>query len=86
MILHTLTADTKGVKNLKSIFLKKDAAPSCGYCKYGQVCRGTDTVVCLKRGLSTTDEHCRAFKYDPIKRIPKKRPTIESFSKDDFEL
>ena len=71
---------------MKTVFFSKSIEPSCSYCRFGQLCRGTDTVVCEKRGLSSADENCRRFRYDPIKRKPKKIRVIEKISKEEFEI
>ncbi len=71
---------------MKSGFFSKSVEPSCSYCRYGVLCRGTDTVVCEKKGLTRADEFCRRFRYDPIKRQPKKIRVIEKISGEEFKI
>ena len=44
--------------------------------------------MCDKKGVMSAGSHCRAFKYDPLKRIPP-RPVKADFTKlkdEDFSL
>lgn len=65
----------------------KEIEPRCAYCK-----RGTpldeDQVACLKKGVVSPGASCRAFRYDPLKRVPP-RPAAPDFRKlkdEDFSL
>lgn len=59
----------------------------CGYCL-----RGTrlddEQVLCAKKGIRDTDSKCWKFKYDPIKRIPKKAKALDfsKYDQEDFSL
>lgn len=65
----------------------KKVAPMCSYCVFGRPAPNGDSVLCEKRGIMTKDSSCRKFKYDPLKRIPKKEPEMQqSFSQEDFKL
>ena len=47
-----------------------------------------DQVVCDKKGVMSGASHCRAFRYDPLKRVPP-RPAKADFSglkDEDFQL
>ena len=47
-----------------------------------------DQVMCLKRGIMSAAGSCRAFRYDPLTRVPPK-PLHPDFSKlrdEDFVL
>lgn len=59
---------------------------SCGYCEHGKAAPDGETVLCIKKGVVTPDFHCRRFKYDPLKRVPKRRPPLPEYSPEDFEL
>lgn len=66
---------------------QKKIEPHCAYCAHGRA-MGEDQVVCPKKGVMAAGSHCRAFKYDPLKRVPP-RPAKFSTSKlseDDFKL
>ena len=51
------------------MLFRKEIEPSCLYCT-----KGTPTedglVACLKRGVVASTYHCRAFRYDPLRRTP----------------
>ena len=51
------------------MLFQKDIEPRCTYCS-----RGTrldeEKILCPKRGLVSPGEHCRSFRYDPLKRVP----------------
>jgi len=51
-----------------SLFQKK-IEPRCVYCTYSRTL-GEDQVVCPKKGVMAAGSHCRAFRYDPLKRVP----------------
>ena len=68
------------------LFAKK-IEPRCVYCQ-----RGTpldeEQVICPKRGVVSVGEHCRAFRYDPLKRVPPKPAALElgKLRDEDFVL
>ena len=43
--------------------------PRCGYCAHGRDL-GEGQVACPKKGVMSAGSHCRAFRYDPLKRVP----------------
>lgn len=68
------------------LFIKK-IQRSCAYCQFS-VRLDDEQYLCTKRGLRTEADSCRKFRYDPLKRIPKKVKPVD-FSKyetDDFSL
>ncbi len=48
---------------------QKKIEPRCTYCAHGRAL-GEDQVVCPKKGVMAAASHCRAFQYDPLKRVP----------------
>ena len=67
------------------MLFEKKMDPRCAYC---QRCAPLDeeSVMCIKR--VPAGFHCRAFKYDPLKRVPP-RPAAPDFSRlkdEDFVL
>ena len=69
------------------MLFQKKIEPRCAYCQ-----RGTELdeekILCAKRGVVDRAGHCRAFRYDPLKRVPPK-PLHPDFSKlrdEDFVL
>lgn len=45
-----------------------------------------ECVLCVKTGIRQLDSSCRSFKYDPLKRVPRKPAGIGSFTEEDFKL
>ena len=74
-------------KGGRALLFQKDIEPRCTYCS-----RGTqldeEKILCPKRGLVSPGEHCRSFRYDPLKRVPPV-PAAPDFSRlrdEDFSL
>ena len=69
------------------MLFEKKMDPRCAYC---QRCAPLDeeSVMCIKRGVVPADFHCRAFKYDPLKRVPPRpaAPDIYRLKDEDFVL
>ena len=66
---------------------QKNIDPRCSYCARSRPL-DADQVVCDKKGVMSASSHCRAFRYDPLKRVPP-RPAKADFSKlkdEDFKL
>lgn len=69
------------------MLFRKRIEKSCSYCKFGTKL-DEEEVLCSRKGLVSIDGKCRRFRYEPLKRIPKK-PKVQNFSKfedDDFSL
>ena len=59
----------------------------CSYCMFsGQI--SEDACICAKRGVVSPGNHCRKFRYDPLKRVPPrpKAPDFSQFQNADFSL
>lgn len=65
---------------------KQEIAPKCEYCRYGRLSPDGETVLCEKKGVVERDGTCRRYKYDILKRQPRRRPEMPVFSAEDFEL
>ena len=66
---------------------QKHIDPRCAYCSRSRPL-DADQVVCDKKGVMSGASHCRAFRYDPLKRVPP-RPAKADFSglkDEDFQL
>jgi len=61
-------------------------SPACEYCNFGRLSPDFQSVLCSKKGVMSPSSSCRHFKYDPLKRRPKKQPKLKEYSKEDFEL
>ncbi|MGN0968996.1 MAG: hypothetical protein ACI4O3_06965 [Oscillospiraceae bacterium] len=68
------------------LFAKK-IEPRCAYCKRGTTL-DEERVICLKRGVVCPGGSCRAFRYDPLKRVPPKPAALElgKLRDEDFVL
>ena len=66
---------------------RKHMDPSCAYCTHGQQVNERE-VACVKRGIVPIEHHCRAFRYDPLKRVPPRpvKLATDTLKKEDFEL
>ncbi len=42
----------------------------CKYCELALSLHNPDEMLCQKRGVVNAGYHCRAFRYDPLKRDP----------------
>ena len=69
----------------KQIF-SKEIPPACKYCAFGTPAPATDEILCRRKGVVSPDGHCRRYKYDVLKRIPRVGPELEHFTEADFEL
>ncbi len=61
--------------------------PRCAYCAHGRAL-GEDQIACPKKGVMSAASHCRAFRYDPLRRTPP-RPVKAEFAglkNEDFSL
>ena len=63
------------------MLFRKKIQPSCLYCTYGTKI-DSEQVLCIKKGVVSTEGSCRKFEYDPCKRVPVK-PKALDFSKYD---
>ena len=63
------------------MLFRKNIEPRCGYCRFASAGE-PGTVVCRRKGVLPEQEHCRKFRYDPLKRTPP-RPQLVDFQKYD---
>ena len=71
----------------RAMLFDKDMEARCAYCKRGAPL-GDDRVMCLKKGIMSAAGSCRAFRYDPLKRVPPKpvHPDFSRLKDEDFVL
>ena len=46
----------------------------CEYCHFGRRVADRQTILCVKRGAVAATYCCKNYEYDPLKRIPARRP------------
>ncbi len=71
---------------MKKLFGTKDVSPYCEYCAHGRLSPDKESVLCKKLGIVTKDFNCKKFKYDPLKRQPKRPKQLDKFNEEDFSL
>ena len=71
---------------MKDLFNKKSIDASCSYCTHGKASPDGESVLCIKHGLVDKNGSCRKFKYDPLKRQPRRPRELEHFEAEDFSL
>lgn len=74
------------IKMRKKMLNTKGLSPSCSYCEYGKASVDGETVLCRKKGVVEKDFACKKFKYDILKRQPKRPKPLEKFNPEDFSL
>ena len=71
---------------MKKLLNKKEISPSCSYCALGKLAPDGETVLCKKKGVVEKDFYCRKFKYDVLKRQPRRPVELQEYSPEDFSL
>ena len=69
------------------MLFRKKMERSCTYCRRGAKL-DDNTILCAKKGIQPLDGQCGWFRYDPIKRIPKKAKVLDfsKYDNEDFSL
>jgi len=69
------------------MLFRKDIDPRCAYCKRGRRLNERE-VACVKRGVVPAGHACRAFRYDPMKRVPPRPASLDTgkLKKEDFSI
>ena len=69
------------------MLFRRDMDPRCAYCVRGQQIDERQ-VACVKRGVVPAEGSCRAFRYDPMKRVPPRPAVLETerLRQEDFSL
>lgn len=69
------------------MLFRRDMDPRCAYCRRGQQINEREAA-CVKRGIVPLESSCRAFQYDPLKRVPPRPAALETarLKPEDFSL
>ena len=75
-----------GRHGVRMLFRKK-IKRCCAYCAHASKI-SDDEMVCQKKGIVSSYDQCRRFRYDPLKRIPSRpKPQVfDQFQEQDFVL
>ena len=66
------------------MLFRRKMPKSCAYCAHGtKISEGQ--ILCIKKGVVAEDGKCRAFSYDPCKRIPPKPKALDFQKYDDVD-
>lgn len=61
----------------------EDIERFCAFCELGTPVPAPDgadfDVICPKKGVVRADFVCRRFRYDPLKRNPREKPSLPEF-------
>lgn len=60
--------------------------PRCETCAHGKLSANGKTVLCVQGGALPLSHSCRRYQYDPLRRVPKRRPLLGDYSAADFAL
>ena len=66
---------------------RKDIEPRCAYCAHGSAVNERE-VACSRRGVVDGSDHCRHFRYDPLRRVPPRPASLDPKAHwpEDFSL
>lgn len=67
------------------MLFRKNIEKSCSYCVHaGKI--DDETYLCTKNGFVSACNHCRKFKYDPLKRTPTRMKPQDFKAYDDVDF
>lgn len=69
----------------KPIF-NNNIVKSCDYCRHSIKSSAYPLILCKFKGPVGTENCCRKYVYDPIKRTPMQSSGLQNFNAKDFEL
>lgn len=70
---------------MKSLF-SGDTPRCCAYCLRGKASPQGDMILCPRRGVVPESFFCSRFRYDPLKRVPRRAPALPDFDPDEFRI
>lgn len=69
-----------------AVFFGKNIKPACRYCRHGKIAADKKHILCEKKGVVYPSYYCKKYWYDPIKRPPRRSPSLPSYRAEDFLL
>ena len=69
----------------KGLFPAK-AYPACRNCAFGHGSNDGRNILCPHGGVVGPDFSCKKYRYDPLRRVPRRMPPLPAFDSDDFKL
>ena len=66
--------------------MSKDIKKECRICVVGRMAPDGMSIRCTKKGIMNPDDKCFHFKYDPLKRVPRKKPKLTEHNPEEFEI
>lgn len=61
-------------------------SPACEYCIYGEKKSDGTGVLCRHKGVMPLEGSCKKYKYDPLRREPKRLPDLPTYNEEDFKI
>ena len=72
---------------MKKKVISPDNYPAkCEYCKKSRPSPDGENMLCEKKGIVKKDGSCRSYKYDVLKRTPRKPEYDMDVNPEDFKL
>ena len=61
--------------------------PACQYCiRMMRAIPRKEQVICEKFGVVAADYSCSKYRYDPLRRVPRRPRPLQRFSAEDFSI
>ncbi len=60
----------------KKLCEEYDISKKCAFCEYASKTLDSERMICKKKGIVHAEYACRAFRYDLMKRVPKRLPPL----------
>ena len=70
---------------MKKKLFGNQISPDCSYCEHGAK-KSDGSYSCAQNRTMPFKGGCKAFRYDPLKRVPKAGPKLPAYSPEDFSL
>lgn len=70
----------------KYLYDAKAIVPCCELCEHGAPDQEDEFILCKGKRMREKNDRCRRFRYDPLKRRPKRSPSLPRFDPDEFKL